>query len=502
MTSKAIIIGSGISGLTAATLLSARGYEVTILERRKAVGGALQRFKKRNVDFDVGFHYTGGLGEGEILTRLWRYLGIMDAIPASPFPEKAADCVCFHDSELRARAFFSYSRIREELFTLFPEERQAIEDFFTLMHNLGDSMACYNFREELTPFLQSMAFPEKTTLGHYLRSHIRNPQLQAILSLPVFLHGVDPDRIGLSMHASVAHCVYSGMYSIKGGGRSIINALTAKLTSHGAVTHCDQEVDEIILENGRAVGVATKEAEFHAPVIIYTGHPAYLTDLTPRSSFSKAYRNRLSSLQNTDSMLIVFGSLPRERVESLSLFSNHYGISSGLDVFSAKLSTEKLNFFLSSCGAHDTEQLNGSPSDSTAVALMRPASWNEVEKFDRGSHAKRATGYNDWKSREAARLLSSAGQYLPELKDTFNTITISSPLTFRDELSYPRGAVYGVKHGNDQFQVESRTKIPGLFLSGQNILMPGLIGASLAAVITVGNIVGLEPLWREIVQCG
>jgi len=200
-------------------------------------------------------------------------------------------------------------------------------------------------------------------------------------------------------------------------------------------------------------------------------------------------------------MLIVFGSLPKEHAKNLSLFNNYYGIFSGLDIFSSNLSNEKVNFFLSSCGAHDSEQLNGSSSASTAVALMRPASWNEVENFDMGRNAKRATGYNDWKSREADRLLNSAHQYLPELTSTFNTITVSSPLTFRDELFYPRGAVYGVRHGNDQFQVESRTKIPGLFLSGQNILMPGLIGASLAAVITAGNIVGLEPLWREIVQC-
>ncbi|MDH4317669.1 MAG: FAD-dependent oxidoreductase [Desulfobulbaceae bacterium] len=262
MKAKAIIIGSGISGLTTATLLSARGYEVTVLELRKAVGGALQRFKRQNVDFDVGFHYTGGLGKGEILTRLWHHLGIMDAIPVSPFPEKAADCVFFHDSKLRARAFFSYSRIREELFTLFPEERPAIEDFFTLMHNLGDSMACYNFRDELTPFLQSMAFPEKTTLGHYLRGTIRSPQLQAILSLPVFLHGVDPDHIGLSMHATVAHCVYSGMYSVKSGGRSIINALSAKLTSHGAAIYCNQKVNEIIIKTVEPSGSPPRMPNF------------------------------------------------------------------------------------------------------------------------------------------------------------------------------------------------------------------------------------------------
>ena len=501
MRSKAIIIGSGISGLTAATILARKGFDVTILERNKAIGGALQRFKRRNIDFDVGFHYTGGLGEGQILTRLWRYLGILDSITINSFPHNASDCVSFYNSKLQAKAYFSYPRIEEELSILFPQERKGIKAFFSLMQTLGQSMPCYSFRGELDAFLQSLAFPEKKTLGDYLRANIHSPELQSILSLPVFLHGVEPDRMGLTMHASVAHSVYSGMYSIDQGGRSVVDAFSAKLADYGAAVHCDQEVEKIIVENGQTTGVTTKHTNFYAPLVIYTGHPSFLSTITPPGIYSKAYCNRLNQLHNTDSMFIIFGTLNKDTVENKYLWNNYYAINPDLNILSPKEHPIHSNFFLSSCGGRDNDNTSSSNSQSKAVALMRPASWNEINKFDQGIKNKRSAGYNDWKSQEAERLLHSARQQLPELMTTFKNITISSPLTFRDELAYPQGSVYGVRHGNDQFQVQSRTKLPGLLLSGQNILMPGIMGASLSALISVGNIVGLKPLWQEVVKC-
>ena len=128
---------------------------------------------------------------------------------------------------------------------------------------------------------------------------------------------------------------------------------------------------------------------------------------------------------------------------------------------------------------------------------MRPASWQETSRFDRGRKI-RSGDYLDWKQKEADKIVCSVQRYWDGLLDNFRVINIASPLTFRDELDYVQGAVYGVEHGMDQFAVGARTKLPGLWLSGQSTLMPGIVGASLSAMITVGGLVGLESLWQEI----
>ena len=53
---KTIIIGSGISGLTAALLLHKHGHEVTVIEQQAQAGGALHRFRRNGFSFDVGGH--------------------------------------------------------------------------------------------------------------------------------------------------------------------------------------------------------------------------------------------------------------------------------------------------------------------------------------------------------------------------------------------------------------------------------------------------------------
>ena len=58
----AIVIGSGISGLTAATALSRRGRRVLVLEQHSVAGRLTQRFMRQEWSFATGVHYVSGVG--------------------------------------------------------------------------------------------------------------------------------------------------------------------------------------------------------------------------------------------------------------------------------------------------------------------------------------------------------------------------------------------------------------------------------------------------------
>ncbi len=70
-----IVVGSGISGLTMTLLLAMSGHRVLLLEKSPHIGGSLARFSKRGIAFDTGFHFTGGLHEGGILSDILSFLG-------------------------------------------------------------------------------------------------------------------------------------------------------------------------------------------------------------------------------------------------------------------------------------------------------------------------------------------------------------------------------------------------------------------------------------------
>ena len=69
-----------MGGLICADVLGREGYKVCVLEKNKQVGGSLQTYVRDRVIFDSGVHYLGGLGKGQNLYQVFKYLGLMDKL--------------------------------------------------------------------------------------------------------------------------------------------------------------------------------------------------------------------------------------------------------------------------------------------------------------------------------------------------------------------------------------------------------------------------------------
>ena len=66
-----IVIGSGISGLCSAALLSKRGFQVLVLEKHFKAGGFTHTFKRQGYEWDVGIHYIGGMHKKHSFSRMY-----------------------------------------------------------------------------------------------------------------------------------------------------------------------------------------------------------------------------------------------------------------------------------------------------------------------------------------------------------------------------------------------------------------------------------------------
>ena len=64
----AIVIGSGMGGMTTAAMLSKLGKKVLVLEQHYVPGGFTHTFRRKGYEWDVGVHYIGGVGSPETST--------------------------------------------------------------------------------------------------------------------------------------------------------------------------------------------------------------------------------------------------------------------------------------------------------------------------------------------------------------------------------------------------------------------------------------------------
>jgi prolycopene isomerase len=70
-TPTAIVVGAGLSGLTAAALLAERGFGVTVLEQQDRPGGAASAFRRGDITYDTGAAMMFGFGERGFNPHRW-----------------------------------------------------------------------------------------------------------------------------------------------------------------------------------------------------------------------------------------------------------------------------------------------------------------------------------------------------------------------------------------------------------------------------------------------
>lgn len=491
-----VIIGSGISGLTAAAVLAKKGKQVVVVEKEDRIGGALKQFKRSSVSFDVGFHYTGCLGENEILTKLWRYCGSLKHLHVIPFPAHGSDRLYISNSRNPIDAFFSYKKQITELLEKFPHERDGIELYFKTVQDICRNNPFYNLDLGLTDFLRGYK-SSITSVKQFLSNNISSPELQAALASPSILYGISTDNVSIDIHAMVAHGYYSGAYSVKGGGQSIVDGFKKSCTDMGVSFLESETVKNITYNNQGVTGVVTGSSKIlSCKQVIYTGHPSNIIQLVAPEVFRPAYRKRLSSLKNTLSMNIVFGTVenPSKTLE----WNNHIYLPLGPNPFDIKFTHFKDRVLMLTSTERESSVLQ--PTNKSVI-LLQLARWEDVTSFEASKPGSRPQEYQRYKIKIRNNMIALAQQHWGTEFSSFQPLTMGTPLTFRDELSAPEGCAYGASHSLDQYTPDIRTRLPGLLLSGQSTLMTGVVGSSLAGFISAGHIVGLEPLWEELKRC-
>ena len=181
-----VIIGAGLGGLECGYTLSKNGLNVCVLEQTPVLGGCLQTFKRRGTTFDTGFHYIGGLDEGQHLNRLFSYFRLMD-LPWKKLDEDCFDEVIFHGKKY---AFANgHEKFAETLSQSFPNQKANLKKYIETLKEVGENIFLSFSPRSAEDFYQSKAFTH--TAYEFLQETIDDPILRNVLagtSLKMELH--------------------------------------------------------------------------------------------------------------------------------------------------------------------------------------------------------------------------------------------------------------------------------------------------------------------------
>jgi all-trans-retinol 13,14-reductase len=492
-----VIIGSGLGGLLCGAILGKNGYKVAVLERNPQIGGCLQSYTRDGGLFDTGVHYIGGLEKGQTLYKIFSYLGLMERIKITRLDKEGFDVIKLGDSGKEYVYAQTYEKFIDTLAQSFPEEREGIENYCRSIKELCDRFPLYNLRNG--DFMDKMDMLDMNARD-MINSFVKDPLLQNVLAGNNCLYAGSGEKSPFYIHALILNSYIESAWRCEGGGSQIATALADVITEAGGKVITRTEVTRIIVNDGVAVKVTTKDnREFSAKQFISDLHPAVTITLTQSDVFRKAYVKRITNLENTISVFIlnvVFkdGTFPFIN-KNVYYYSRAKNIWNGLD-YKKENWPENYALFV-------TEGKDGYAHSASVMCYMN---YSEFEPWADTRNTvyqpgERGPGYNELKEEKALKIFELVENQYPGFRAAVESYHTLSPLTYRDYTGTPNGSLYGIQRDcNEPLKtfVPARTKIPNLLLTGQNLNLHGVMGVSVSSIITCGELLGIDSLLEKI----
>lgn len=485
----AVIIGSGLGGLECAHILSKAGMSVLLLERGTQAGGCLQSYRRHGLAFDTGFHYVGGLDEGQSLHSAFRHLGLL-RLPWQRLDNHFDRVTIGNQTFSFAQG---YDAFVETLTAAFPAERDALNKYADMLKQCGEQQFDALNPQTGESSLLSRLF--ETSAYQYLTETFHDPLLINVLCGTSLKMELRKESLPLFTFAHGNGSFIESSWRLKGDGSLIVNSLVDGIRMHGGEIICNTEVRELVEKDGKLVHAVCSNGEIYEGTIFISNiHPAVTCNLVKQSSrMKKVYRSRITHLENTFGMFTV--SL-RIKPQTLRYFNWNQYIYKEPDVWAFHLKNNPVSGVLVSCRI---------PEDGSKyvqqVDLLTPMNWSECEQWSHTEVGRRGEDYKAMKKRVADECITLAERFIPGLRDRITGCYTSTPLTYRNYTLTPEGSAYGLRKDfrNPMITLLSpRTPIPNLLLTGQNLMLHGLHGVTMTALFTCAEVLGKEPIWNIV----
>ncbi|HEX4462389.1 MAG TPA: phytoene desaturase [Polyangia bacterium] len=480
---KVVVIGAGFGGLAAAIRLQARGFAVTLVDKRDRPGGRAYVYR------DAGFAFDGGptvVTAPFLIEELFALAGRkmedhLELVPVDPYYR-----IRFHDGRI-----FNYTgdaaRMEAEVAKFSPADvdgyrrfvRESEKIFRVGFEELGDVPFDRAF-DMIKIIPQMMKLRSHLSVFSLVAKYIRNEDLRVVLSFHPLLVGGNPFTT-TSIYSLIAFLERKwGVWFALGGTGAIVDALVALFTSLGGTLECGVEAEEIVVAGAKVTGVRLAGGRtLPAALVVSNGDaPATYQRLLPPANRRKYTNERLDDMRYSMSLFVsYFGTkqtYPELAHHTILLGPRYRELLD--DIFDKKMLAPDFSLYLHA-------------PTRTDPSLAPPG----CENFYVLSPVPHLDSRTDW-AKTGAEYEDKLFQYLertciPGLRANLVTSRHITPQTFHDELNSQKGAAFSIQPVLMQsayFRFHNKSEeVDGLYLVGAGTHP----GAGLPGVLSSAKVV-------------
>jgi prolycopene isomerase len=457
----AIVIGSGLGGLTAAARLAKTGLRVLVLEQHVIAGGYAHHFLRKVrgtkivYDFDVALHQTGDLIPGRHIHRVLNDLGILPDLALNRFEIAYRTRGPSHDLQVPADAD-DYEAL---LYQSYPDQTGPIRELFATLRAIDEPAPDEGPSEA--------AF---ASMGQSLEDLFDacgcDARLRSIVATLWGYLGLIPRQASAFLYAQLWSSYHlGGCFYFRGGGQALTDAFVDVIESNRGRVLLRSEVNGIRTENGRVVGVETKRhGAFHAPVVVSNAAgPTTFHQLLDSPALARVDAEKSDSLPLSISIHQAYVGI-RGDAAKLGLPDRGLFVTPSYD-FDDELRALESGDYRSQgwmAGNHNLADPGHAPAGRSILHSTVMADGRLWEGLDDASYRER-------KADLEACLLDRLEQSIPDLRERIEICETGTPHTMQRYSGNPLGAIYGYAsspEGHSIHRPEARTSVPGLYLAG------------------------------------
>jgi len=515
----AVVVGSGMGGLTAAAYLATNGKRTLVLEAGKVLGGCTHVFRRKQFEFEVGVHYLGDCGPDGAIPAMLRGVGLDDRIDFLAMDPDGFDTIVY--PEVTVKVPKGWDAYLANLIAAFPDDAKGLTKFIGVMAALGGATDRITTPDSYAGLARVVAKAGPAAawamqpLGRLLDScNLSNGARSVLSSQASYLS--PPHRAATMVHAVFLHnYIRDGGYFPAGGGQVFAAHLASVVRAHGGDWRTDARVNRILVENGRVTGVELADGERIDTDVVVSNADLKRTfldlvgpDKLPRWALRRADRYRMSlPLFNVYLALDVDlrGQMPSTNYFSYPVLEPS-SVAFDLAERAGELSEEQIGQlysktpgFVSVQSVKDPDCQRIAPAGYTNLEVMSAAPadyrfWGvDTGPYDGGRY-RRGEVYQQRKEALTEVLIDRAAAVIPGLREHIVWQEAATPITQERYTLSSDGVAYGIDLSWHQFgplRPSPRTRIKGLYLAGaSNSWGPGVEGAMASGVGAAGAVLG------------
>lgn len=496
-----IVIGSGMGGMTTATALARFDHKVLLLEQAQKIGGLTHAFSRQGFTWDVGIHYCGTFGHDQLGGRILDWLSggaiefqsvgtIYDTLhfpdeliisvgrPAEAYKMELKDH--FPDNAAEIDAYFEALVAAEEAGHAVGADRAMPEPFRTAHHWWNKKKIqrwCYRTTDEVIDEL------------------ISDPKLAAILSAQWGTYGGKPKEASFAFHGIIlSHYLEGAAYPI-GGASAIAKGLVPVIEAAGGQAFANTAVSKLIFDDEKVVGVRTaKGEEYYAPAIVSAiGAGETVKHLLPENIRDQEWAREIASFEPSICHFDLFLGFEGDIAQHGATRANHWfyeNWDTNQAIWHAG-EDEPIQMMFVSFGSLKNPAHDPGTSNKYSGDMLVWADWSCVEEFADGGAEQNPEAWVDFKHRVESKMLEAFKEKFPDLASLITYHELGTPLATAAFTGHEKGGFYGVETTPRRMMSDAlnvRTPVSGLYLSGQDVMSPGIAGALAGSMLGAGAI--------------